>query len=266
MFTMPVYDTQKLYEAYSKKIPKNQYLCLNQLMSEWKESKPFQGKKILINQHITLFTLTFIHALILGGAEVEVTATPILNIHGKNKKDFDAFTPIEKANVPFYPDGNIPENKKNNYYDVIFDCGAGLVNNVIPKLGALELTKTPRSVYDNINYPVIDVDDSKTKEIETHYGTGDGFIRCILQLFKMSAKQVHNNCIVYSISPKTLLIENKYVIFGYGKVGTDIVDELKTAGAAMDNIFILDIDKKACEKAKKMGFKIIFSLMMIVKK
>jgi hypothetical protein len=49
-------------------------------------------------------------------------------------------------------------------------------------------------------------------------------------------------------------------------VGTDIVDELKTAGAAMDNIFILDIDKKACEKAKKMGFKIIFSLMMIVKK
>ena len=125
---------EPLIKAYSQ-IEPEEYRCLLSLMEEWRVSKPFVGKKVLMNAHLTLITLTMVHALWLGGAEVDITAISPLVVHGPEKGKFDTVTPLLEAEVCYYPNGAIPENKKRDYYDVTFDCGAELLGLVIPKKG-----------------------------------------------------------------------------------------------------------------------------------
>ena len=44
------------------------------------------------------------------------------------------------AGIPFLAE--IPEHKKNGYYDIIYDCGAGM-RQLIPRLGMVELDADP---------------------------------------------------------------------------------------------------------------------------
>lgn len=272
---------EPLIKAYSQ-IDIQEYRCLLSLMKEWEQTKPFAGKKVLLNAHLTLITLTMVHALWIAGAEVDVTAIHPLVVHGPERERFDTVTPLKEAGVCYYPDGAIPKDKRVNYYDVTFDCGAGLVGLVIPKQGSVEFTKTDYRVYEKIAYPVLDVGSSKSKKVETHFGTGDGLVRALIyyvENYVHSVKQrlqqieaalktdmqpAERTALIReiqmlklslsSIVPSSLFTEHKFVIFGYGKVGRGIAAALEGAGVSKSNIVVVDVAEAPIWHAKKDGF------------
>jgi S-adenosylhomocysteine hydrolase len=179
----------KIRDFYSSEIPQEDRSCISALLRRWENmaKPPLFGAKILFNCHLTLTTLFLIEAALRGGAVlVDFTATTDLVVH-KKPREF-----LKSIGVNVYPDGKIPANKKKCFYDICFDCGAGLLKEIIPKIGVVELTHTDPALYTDAEYPVVTVDNSKTKHLETKYGTGDGFVRAFI--FTEIAK-TQTNCL-----------------------------------------------------------------------
>jgi len=82
--------------------------------------------------------------------------------------------------------------------------------------------------------PVVSIDNSFTKLLETNYGTGQAIVQALKIKFSIELENSH------------------VVVFGYGKVGSGIVKALKSAEA---NVIVLDICDKAIMAAQKSGFK-----------
>ncbi|MGD9152872.1 MAG: NAD-binding protein [Gammaproteobacteria bacterium] len=265
-----MYNYEILYEAYSKKISEKDRQCTTQLSKQWEKSKPFHGKKVLLNGHITLSTLIIIDILIRGGAKkVDVTATENLVVHEY------VLEIMKKAKITFYSEGRIPKNKINNFYDMAFDCGAGLLKEITPKKGMVELTQVDPKLYKNINFPVITVDNSETKKLETRYGTGDGLVRALIDMAKDSLKIYITQLVdrfskdkisMYEILCFNNIITNygklfhdrKYMLFGYGKVGLGIALALSSAGVKKSDIYVIDVSKQACERASSCGYSVLY--------
>ncbi len=212
--------------------------------------------------HLTRITLALISVLLKAGARVEVTVSPELVIHS------DALQALMAAQIPFV--STIPEYKKKNYYSVVYDCGAGM-KDIIPKKGMVELTRTSTEIYKNMSFPVITVDQSKTKAIETGLGTGDSLVRVIQAITRQSIAAIVLNwqnilannrpnsplfltAFLSLINSDQLFIKNKFMIFGFGKVGNGIASALESAGTPKKNIFIIEISSKAYMDAMKNGY------------
>ena len=100
------------------------------------------------------------------------------------------------------------------HYDVVMDCG-GAHAGLTPRLGVVELTRSGYYHYESSKLPVILVDDSRVKTIETCLGTGDGFMRGMEKLGYGDWKG------------------RNVVIFGYGKVGRGVAYYCHEKGAVV---------------------------------
>src|SRR3989344_7605130 len=159
-----------LREAFEE-IPAEEWTGLARLIEEWERDKPFAGKKVLLNCHLTRSTLIMVYALLIAGAELDVSATSELVVHS------DIEEVLVRAGIPFY--SPLPPTEVE--YDVTLDCAAGLVHKVRPKIGSVELTHVDPRVYEGLDYPVVSADYlSVAKNIETYYGTGDGCSRALI--------------------------------------------------------------------------------------
>jgi adenosylhomocysteinase len=253
---------QPLWDAYERPIPLKDRYCLHQLEQDWAQRMPLKGKVVLINVHLTRITLALVTALLKSGAQVEVTVSPELVTHQ------NALQPLLAAKIPFY--ASLPEEKKQGYYDIIYDCGAGM-KAMIANDGMVELTQTHPRLYQHLTFPVITVDGSKTKVIETGLGTGDSFVRVIHHLARQAITTLalnwknllHQNTAHPSLLLTTLLSlvnvdqlfsQNKFMIFGFGKVGKGIASALESAGTPKQNIMVVDISPEAYLEAMKQGY------------
>lgn len=161
---LPQEKIDELYQAATTgdvAIPATDIQCLLSLEKEWSMTRPFAGKTILFNQHLTKITLIEIWVLLRAGADVHVTATEDLKIHA------NTLDPIRASGLPYYEKGAIPEGIK---FDAIVDCGGTLyARNLAP---SIELTHVPQSVYSVGTYPCISVDGNaqgegtKTKKLK----------------------------------------------------------------------------------------------------
>lgn len=238
-------------------LPQDQIYFLKEIQEEFITKQHFKDKKILVNAHITTITLLVIANLIAGGAEVDVMATPPLCVHGPEMGDHDAMKPLSEAEIEFMDFNSIPETKKEDYYDLVFDCGAGTNNLIVPKIGVLELTKTNRSDYTSIKKPIVSVDLSIAKKIETLYGTGDGLYRALAPLLLNDispepGEPIQNNPYVFLGAYIDLLKKQnkKILLFGAGKVGIGIVSAL-TGKKFRKMIVVADIDVNKLLRIKK---------------
>ncbi len=201
---------------------KNTYFLKKQC-GEYNKTKPFKGLSILSNLHLTKATICKLEPLLVSGANLKVTATKDLN--------------TDSQVIDYYSQQNIyikPEEIQKYQYDIVLDCGASLIDNIDPKFGFIELTKS--SNLENIKHKkfnYIDIDKTQLKEIENLYGTGDGFLR--------------------AIKNQLLGIENKaFMVFGYGKVGQGIV---KALSKYTKDITVIETDKIKIEQARNHGLK-----------
>lgn len=193
---------------------------LTSLINKLEKEKPYLGLRIIYNAHMTLSSLLQIEALVASGAEV------ITTIGDGLRCDPLVIETLRKANVPFIPFNELQGTR----CDFALDCCAKLLGRIQPTYGVVELTQTGVVKYSNtkLDYPVISVDDTKVKTIETLFGTGDGFVRGFRQA-------VHSG-----------LHHKKFVLFGYGKVGQGIVRALS---GLTEKIIIIEQDKEKVQEA-----------------
>ncbi|MAZ39810.1 MAG: hypothetical protein CMF49_06780 [Legionellales bacterium] len=174
--------------------------------------KPYSGLKILQNIPLTMESVLKIEPLVLGGAEV--TVSNIMSM------------PPEKKALDILKAANINIQLEHVYirdeYDFCLDCCGELLGVISPRRGAVELTQTGTIKYKNSNltYPLISIDDSKIKLLETFFGSADAFIRAFLHVTR---QELVNKCVV---------------IFGGGRIGKGIAFQLKHY---TNNISIIDV-------------------------
>ena len=187
---------EKIYQVFSK----NEMPFLSHSIEKMSKEKPLLGKKIVHNCHLTLSTLCKIAPLLVSGADITVTMTPSLKCH-------DGIIDLMRdAKIKFIEPANLKDD-----YDFSLDCCAGLIELIHPRIGAVELTQTGSMRYKTFrgNYPVISIDESRVKKLETLLGTGDGFLRALLYFTQQN------------------ITNKKFILFGYGKVGHGICKALR---------------------------------------
>lgn len=194
MYDFSLFDKARKFYA----VPELPFL--NTQRKQVMKTKPYQGLKILHNIPLTLATTFKIEILALGGAEIVVSSMKLLPPEQR------AIDLLKQANF----DVQITHDFKEEF-DFHLDCCAELIHIQHPRIATVELTQTGSKIYqsEKTNYPVISVDDSDLKVLETFFGTGDGLVRALHQ---HAGDEIHNK---------------PYVIFGYGKVGRGIAYALK---------------------------------------
>lgn len=177
-------ETKDIYQA-------EEYPALLSQAEQWQKTKPFEGVRILDNTPLFTNTLLKFVPLLAAGAELTVAINDAI--------------PYDPALIPKIKSWGLAtlHHSKQEKFDCILDC-AGANSHLLPNKGYVELTRSGFYHYQNVARPVILVDDSRIKQIETCLGTGDGFLRGMKEL---------------GLTPFN---SKKIVIFGLGKVGRGI--------------------------------------------
>lgn len=218
------------FEQARKKYKNEDFPFLSGQRITAQKNKPYQGLHILHNIPLTIEAVLKIEPLLLGGADLTMSCISILE--------------PQKIALEILKDAHVKiqiEHHFTGQYDFCMDCCGELLDIVCPKIGASELTQTGSEKYKKalINYPMISIDDSELKWLETIFGTSEGFIQAVL-------KHISNG-----------LWNKKVVVFGYGKVGTGLVSSLLKF---TDNIVVIDIDDSKLLRAIKKGIKTIYGI------
>lgn len=202
---------------------------LKKWMEEARERRPYEGIRIFHNLPLSVETVCKVHALKVAGADVVVACTDFLI-----PASFDAaLEMLEEAGIEVRPGKEIEKEE----FDYFLDCCAELAEKSAPKRGVVELTRTGALIYEDLEpeVPILSVDDSCLKALETFYGTGDGFLRAFTELTGEDVKTHH------------------FLLVGYGKVGQGVAYSLQQAGALVS---VADASRSALKKAQEEGFSI----------
>lgn len=182
-----------LDEVYEK----NEYPALVALQSEWSETRPFEGLRVLVATPIYRNTMTQYRALLAGGA------TLLVGFSGMNDGDVVDFLKDWGVSVVTLAE-MLDAESRGEFVDLVLDC-AGAFASLHPKIGFVELTRSGVQYYKNAKKPVYVADSGIVKRIETSLGTGDGYFRALEKLG-----------VGGDFEGKKLLV------FGSGKVGSGI--------------------------------------------
>jgi adenosylhomocysteinase len=217
---------KSIYDHISKRYDATEYPALRRQIDDWQECKPLQDMHLLDGTPLFTNTLVKFLPLLAGGAELTVAVSDAI--------------PYDAALLPLLAEWGVPvvKNAISGDYDCILDCG-GAHARLTPRLGVVELTRSGYYHYESSKLPVILVDDSRVKTIETCLGTGDGFMRGMEALGYNDWKG------------------RNVVIFGYGKVGRGVAYYCHEKGAIVTAVdrtevvvpeYVTLIDKNDCGK------------------
>lgn len=169
---------------------------MHQQLAEWKKSRPLEGLKVLHHVPVVTNTLLKIACIFAAGAEITVT-----NPSTFCQADPEAIDCLNQANIPYIEN---PETLSGKQFDLYFDCGAQLYQCLgKPKIGAIELTGSGDQFYrqQTLDVPVISIDRSLTKQLETVFGCAESCHQALAKLAR--------------INPSSI----SWLIFGFGKIG-----------------------------------------------
>lgn len=207
--------------------PRHRTPFMHELYEDMKKRKPYTGLKIIHNMPIMISDLIKIDCLMMSGADVTITMPKFA------RSDSEAIDLVKKSIIKFIPEHNFSEQ-----YDIFLDCCGELADVFRPLIGAVEITQTGANKYRQmkIDYPMISIDDSQLKYLEDSSGSADGFIRALYKLIKEDLRY------------------QKYIIFGFGKVGVGIAKELKKL---TNNVIVVDKLQSVLKNAEKLGYQTI---------
>jgi adenosylhomocysteinase len=186
--------TFKFQESF-KQYPDKSAPFLHAQCKEWSASRPLRGISILHCIPVVPNTLLKIACLVSAGADVVITNPDFMFANPEALRD------LKKNNIPFEAD--IPK-LKGKKFDLHLDCNAELYRKVgAPGIGSVELTRSGDDYFQQkeIHFPVVSVDATFTKQLETLFGSAES---CGSAIAKLSGLDV---------TKKT------WAIFGFGKVG-----------------------------------------------
>ncbi len=199
-----------IFEQYSKDVAP----FMHRMREEWAVTQPAKGLSIVHNIPLTLTTLLKLECLRASGAELLVTSFSFCEPAPV------ALEALAAAGIPFRKVQDVEGD-----FDVVMDCGAELLQTCRGRLGAIELTRSGAIAYEKAapDYPVVSVDDTRLKQLETCLGTGEGVYRAICDLAARDLSGAH------------------LVLFGFGKVGRGIAHYFKDT---VDRITVVEADEE----------------------
>lgn len=179
--------------------------CLLAQCDQYLITKPLAGVRVLHCSPMYRNTVLKIIPMVASGAELQFSLTRS-GVH-----DSEIVRAIQGFGFTFYtepqPATTIGE------VDIVLDC-SGSYSHLTPTKGAVELTKTGESYYEHRPFPVISVDRSPLKELETRFGTGEAYVRALQKL-------------------NIEISGTKFLVFGYGKIGQGVVQHLISENAVI---------------------------------
>lgn len=204
---------------------------MHQQFAEWSTLQPLAGLKVLHHVPLVANTLLKISCLVAAGAEVTVT-----NPHNFCHAQPEAISCLNKAQIPYVE--NL-ETLANTQFDLFFDCGAELYQILgKPSLGAIELTGSGDNYYrqKELDFPVISIDRSLTKQLETVFGCAESSHQALKKLTHLEPSATF------------------WLIFGFGKIGRGL------AYFCYQNkvpVMLVDTDPLQRTAAQQLGIKAI---------
>lgn len=181
-----------------------EYPALRAQTERFAASRPFAGRSILDGTPVFANTLLKYVPLLAGGAELAVS------VSARIPHDPEIVRLLDSWGVPLVFDSSAVSRP----FDVILDCDGSRAD-LRPHVGVCELTRSGFYHYKKSRVPVVLVDSSRIKEIETSIGTGDGFMRGMRQFGHADWKG------------------RKVVVFGCGKVGRGVAYRCAKEGAVV---------------------------------
>nr|WP_244940973.1 NAD-binding protein [Legionella sainthelensi] len=204
---------------------------MHQQLSEWRVTRPLVGLRILHHVPVVVNTLLKIACLLEAGADVTVT-NPSDFCHAHPK----AVSALKEANISYVETLHSLVGEK---FDLYFDCGAQLYQFLgAPQIGAIELTGSGDHFYrhHNLDFPVISIDRTLTKQLETVFGCAESSHMALTKLT--------------GIIPS----ETSWIIFGFGKIGRGVAYFCKQNKIP---VVVVDISEKQRKLAQNLGIKAI---------
>jgi adenosylhomocysteinase len=199
----------------------SEYPALAALTQEWLETRPFAGLRVLAATPVFRNTLVQYRALLAGGANLSVGIANDSNAGAEMPCDSGIVALLRESNIPVVGlQDALKAEPCGEGFDLVLDC-AGQFSACRPKYGFVELTRSGVQFYENSEKPVYVADSGIVKRIETSLGTGEGYVRALLQLGYGSAD---------AGSDGAAFTGKKFVVFGSGKVGQGIVLQLLREG------------------------------------
>ena len=192
---------RKLLDPLRGKYAENEYPALKKQMESWMNEKPLQGIRILDGTPVFTNTLFKYASLLAAGADLTV------GYGDQIPYDPEVIKLLKEIGIPC-----LKGQKGSQIFDIILDCNAAH-SSMNPVYGFAELTRSGAYRFSGTEDPVIMVDDSRIKAIETCLGTGESFLRGMRHFG------------FHDLSGKKILV------FGCGKVGRGIVFYAGSAGA-----------------------------------
>ncbi|MDW8043990.1 MAG: adenosylhomocysteinase [Nitrososphaerota archaeon] len=240
----------------------------------FESERPLRGLRVAACLHVTKETAALVRALVAGGAEVSLCASNPLSTQD------DVAAALVEAGVSVHAFRGMSESE---YYecigralsigpDVTVDDGADLtvtVHKMAHGVGGPELDHVRRGMGDGaldagrirggteetttgvtrlraleregkLLYPVIAVNDSPTKSLfDNPLGTGQSTIDAIVR------------------STGMLLAGKRFVVFGYGRVGSGIAARARGMGA---EVIVVEVDPVRALMAAMEGYRVMNSL------
>lgn len=202
-----------------------EYPALSDQLSRFAAERPFAAAMILDCTPLFTNTLVKFLPLLAGGARLSV------GVSERVPYDPAVLAFVESLGVECLRDGARPTDR----FDVILDCD-GTRTEFSPRGGVAELTRSGAYRYASAPGPVVMVDDSRVKAIETSLGTGEGYLRGM----------------------RSLGFEDwqgrRVLLFGYGKVGRGVAYHCARAGAAVTVVDRADVAVDPRSVVAQIGF------------
>lgn len=198
---------------------------LPRLGNRWAASRPFEGRSIALNLHITTLTASLMRELSLGGGRFALSAA------NPRTTDPGAVDIIRSLGVEVYTGGDLQDRHLQvlaHKPDLIVDVGFELIGTLLDKRkdlvplvrAGVEITRsgtTQLRSRGGLPFPVININDGRLKDkVENRHGVGEAIWQGV------------------ALTTGMHLSGRRALVVGYGPVGRGLAMYAKAAGMAVE--------------------------------
>jgi adenosylhomocysteinase len=201
------------------------YPILPRLGNRWAASRPWEGRTLALNLHLTTLTACLVRELTIGGATCVVC--------GANPATTDPGTVelLRSEGVDVYTGGDLEDPHLQvlaHEPDLFVDVGFGLLGSLLDRRpaivgkvrGAVEITRSGITALRgrrNVPFAVVNINDGRLKDaVENRHGVGEALWQAVSRLTGMH------------------LAGRRVAILGYGPVGRGIAMYARNAGMSAE--------------------------------
>jgi adenosylhomocysteinase len=198
---------------------------LPSLGNRWAASRPWHGRVVGLNLHLTTLTAALVRELALGGGEFVVSAA---NPHTTDPGAVDL---LRNLGFSVYTGGDMEDRHAQvlaHQPDLLVDVGLDLMRHLLSQRpdavskvrGAIEITRTGIAHLRNlpeVPFPVVNINDGRLKPaVENRHGVGTGLWQAVTTLTGMH------------------LAGRRVLVVGYGPVGSGLALYARAAGMSVE--------------------------------